>query len=97
MKARLVDGRLFLLEDAQRVMGDRVLAVRAALLNLPDRLATAIIDIDNEPVRGILQREIAEMVENLPTYDPTIFRNSNITYKLEENEEENDQVYRRAD
>ena len=88
LAVRLMEGKLHRAEDVERVWTQSAAAVRSRLLGIPVKAAPQVVGMEDAgEVQKILQREVAEALNEIAAYDPADFA---APLPLEDEEEEDD-------
>lgn len=88
LAVRLMEGKLHRAEDVERVWTQSAAAVRSRLLGIPVKAAPQVAGMEDAgEVQKILQREVAEALNEIAAYDPADFADP---LPLEDEEEEDD-------
>lgn len=74
LAVRLMEGKLHRAEDVERVWTQSAAAVRSRLLGIPVKAAPQVAGMEDAgEVQKILQREVAEALNEIAAYDPADF------------------------
>lgn len=85
---RLMEGKVHRAEDVERLWTQCAAAVRSRLLGIPVKAAPQVAGMEDAgEVQKILQREVAEALNEIASYDPADFADP---LPLEDEEEEED-------
>ena len=88
LAVRLMEGKLHRAEDVERVWTQSAAAVRSRLLGIPVKAAPQVTGMEDAgEVQKILQREVAEALNEIAAYDPADFA---APLPLEDEEEDDD-------
>ena len=88
LAVQLLEGKLHRAEDVERVWSQSAAAVRSRLLGIPVKAAPQVAGVEDAgEVQKILQREVAEALNEIAAYDPADFADP---LPLEDEEEEDD-------
>lgn len=85
---RLMEGKVHRAEDVERLWTQCAAAVRSRLLGIPIKVSPEVAGIEDAgEIQKILQREVAEALNELVSYDPADYADP---LPLEDEEEETD-------
>ena len=88
LAVQLLEGKLHRAEDVERVWSQSAAAVRSRLLGIPVKAAPQVAGMeDTGEIQQVLQREVAEALNEIAGYDPADFADP---LPLEEDETDGD-------
>ena len=88
LAVQLLEGKLHRAEDVERVWSQSAAAVRSRLLGIPVKAAPQVAGMeDTGEIQQVLQREVAEALNEIAGYDPADFADP---LPLEEDEADGD-------
>ena len=88
LAVRLLEGKLHRAEDVERVWSQSAAAVRSRLLGIPVKAAPQVAGMEDAgEIQQVLQREVAEALNEIAGYDPADFADP---LPLEEDETDGD-------
>ena len=88
LAVRLLEGKLHRAEDVERVWSQSAAAVRSRLLGIPVKAAPQVAGMEDAgEIQQVLQREVAEALNEIAGYDPADFADP---LPLEEDEADGD-------
>ena len=88
LAVRLLEGKLHRAEDVERVWSQSAAAVRSRLLGIPVKAAPQVAGMEDAgEIQQVLQREVAEALNEIAGYDPAEFADP---LPLEEDEADGD-------
>lgn len=74
LAVRLLEGKLHRAEDVERVWSQSAAAVRSRLLGIPVKAAPQVAGMEDAgEIQQVLQREVAEALNEIAGYDPADF------------------------
>ena len=74
LAVQLLEGKLHRAEDVERVWSQSAAAVRSRLLGIPVKAAPQVAGMEDAgEIQQVLQREVAEALNEIAGYDPTDF------------------------
>lgn len=74
LAVRLMEGKLHRAEDVERVWTQSAAAVRSRLLGIPVKAAPEVAGMEDAgQIQKVLQREVAEALNEIASYDPADF------------------------
>ena len=88
LAVQLLEGKLHRAEDVERVWSQSAAAVRSRLLGIPVKAAPQVAGMEDAgEIQQVLQREVAEALNEIAGYDPSDFADP---VPLEEDEADGD-------
>lgn len=88
LAVQLLEGKLHRAEDVERVWSQSAAAVRSRLLGIPVKAAPQVAGMEDAgEIQQVLQREVAEVLNEIAGYDPADFADP---LPLEEDETDGD-------
>lgn len=86
----IMQGKVHLSEDVEKVMNDMLSSFRAQLLVIPGKAAPRLVgQTEIEPIKAMLKNYIFEALQELSEYDPTVFYDKSKIVVEEMSEEKN--------
>jgi hypothetical protein len=88
--AGLFSGEQLYVDDVNRVLGDRAVAVKSRLLSLPSAMARILLGAKRDQAAATIQEKIAEIAAEIPEFDAADFRAREVREGVEEREREDE-------